>query len=493
MGRFRYTCHLMVFLALISLTALMIMVGCGSVSSGLTPAPLVTQTFIQSHNDQLDILWVVDNSGSMAPLQTNMTSNFQSFIQTFEDLGIDYRMAMTTTDAYKANSSFVGYNSAHLGLSLFQDGGHGTAASDVFVILPTTPSLNTVFLDNATTGIGGSSDERAFSSMMTTLNNTSNPAFLRSSSFFAIIILSDEDDFSNYSRTESSWGGNAAADHCYYDTNMDTTATTAYSGANHVSTCAGLSTQTPPDSVSSYEAALDTLTNSTGSTRRWSVSTIAVLDSACQLSHSQSTDNNSSAFVSVIGQRYIQISQDTQGYQGSICDASYASSLSSIAAQILALSSQFYLNQTPQVNTIVVTVNGALVPQSLTNGWEYNSSANSIMFYGTAIPPQLGEVVVTFTPASTIPLQIQNFQISKLTETSATLTWTTNNPSNSVVSIAPYPSTTYTTTTDNTMTTNHSEVVTGLTNFTVYNVFITSTDGSGNSASTTVTTFRTLF
>ncbi len=95
--------------------------------------------------------------------------------------------------------------------------------------------------------------------------------------------------------------------------------------------------------------------------------------------------------------------------------------------------------------------------------------------------------------APSAPLQLSNFQISNITQTSATLIWNTNNLSNSVMSIAPYPSTNYTVTTDSTMTTNHSETVTGLTHFTVYNVYITSVDGSGNSSSTTVTTFRTLF
>src|ERR1700678_3166714 len=72
------------------------------------------QSFTQStssFNNQLDILWVVDNSGSMAPLQANMTSNFSSFISNFQTKGYDFRMAVTGTDAYKANKSFTGYSS----------------------------------------------------------------------------------------------------------------------------------------------------------------------------------------------------------------------------------------------------------------------------------------------------------------------------------------------------------------------------------------------
>jgi len=383
------------FKSCLSLGAILL-AGCGGGSPSYSVLP-TGQSFTQSassFNNQLDILWVVDNSSSMAPLQANMASNFQSFIKTFQTQGYDYRMVVTGTDAYKANKSFVQYNAGNANLSLFQDGACCGTPSGVFVIIPSTPNLDSTFVTNATTGINGSGDERAFSSITTAMANTSNPAFLRSSSFFAVIILSDEDDFSNYSRTEDSWGGNDALDHCYVNSAMDTVATTAYSGPTHVTTCAN---QTPPDTVASYESALDTLTQSTGATRRWNVSTIAVLDSACQLSHSQS---NSESYVSIIGQRYMQISKDTSGVQGSICDASYATSLASIATQITTLSTQFFLNKTPQVNTIVVTVNGAVIPQNATNGWQYNSTANSILFYGTAVPAQGASINVAFVPTN---------------------------------------------------------------------------------------------
>jgi hypothetical protein len=94
--------------------------------------------------------------------------------------------------------------------------------------------------------------------------------------------------------------------------------------------------------------------------------------------------------------------------------------------------------------------------------------------------------------APQVPVQLTNFQISNVTETSVVVTWNTNENTDSTVFIAPYPSTTYTSSYDSTMTTNHSETITGLTNFTVYSVYVTSADGSGNSSSTTPTTFRTL-
>jgi len=377
--------------------ALVLFSGCGSSNPSFSILP-TGQNFTQSassFDNQLDILWVVDNSGSMGPLQANMVANFSSFISNFQNLGYNYRMAVTSTDAYKANPQFVSYYSGYNSLSLFQDGGNNSnSPTGVFIITPQTANLDATFVDNASTGINGSGDERAFSSLVTAMQNANNPAFLRSSSFLAVIILSDEDDFSLYSRTEGSWGNNDALDHCYANSAMDTIATTAYSGPNHVSTCAH---QTPPDSVQSYVNALDALTTSTGSTRRWNANAIAVLDSSCQLSHSE---QNSASYVSIIGQRYVQLANDTQGVTGSICDTSYATSLANIATQITTLSTQFFLSSTPQVNTIVVTVNGVSVPESATNGWQYNATANSVQFFGSAVPAEGASISVDFVPTS---------------------------------------------------------------------------------------------
>src|ERR1700679_482844 len=50
-------------------------------------------------NPKMDILWVVDNSGSMLPNQNNLTSNFSSFITSFNtnSNSFDFQMAVTTS------------------------------------------------------------------------------------------------------------------------------------------------------------------------------------------------------------------------------------------------------------------------------------------------------------------------------------------------------------------------------------------------------------
>tara|TARA_Y100001973_G_scaffold105978_1_gene181312 strand:+ start:4945 stop:6498 length:1554 start_codon:yes stop_codon:yes gene_type:complete len=51
----------------------------------------------------IDVLWVVDNSGSMSIFQQNLSSNVAYFVNVFANSGADYRMAVITTDSYSFN------------------------------------------------------------------------------------------------------------------------------------------------------------------------------------------------------------------------------------------------------------------------------------------------------------------------------------------------------------------------------------------------------
>ncbi len=334
--------------------------GCGKNSPSFSTLP-TGQSFKQSKstfNNQLDILWVVDDSGSMGPYQTNLTSNFNSFISTFATKGYDFKISVTDTQAYLGDTTLSGYNNANAGFDKFRDG--ISSHSGIFTILPTTPNFQNVFVNNASLGANQSGDERAFSSIRTALNSPLNSGFLRPQSFLAVIILSDEDDFSGNGRAQ--YGG---TDHDYAAGTLDT--------------------------VNSYVSYLDQLTATTGASRRYNVSTISIIDNACLQAHQ--------AGGSIMGTRYMQLASGTNGVSGSICDNSYANVLDQIQMQIATLSTQFYLAKVPQVNTIVVKVNGAGVVSDPTNGWTYNSGANSVMFHGTSIPPQNADINIDYVPA----------------------------------------------------------------------------------------------
>ncbi len=54
--------------------------------------------FQQSRRNTVDVLMVVDNSGSMIEEQSKLATNFAAFIQYFSDVDVDYQIGVTTTD-----------------------------------------------------------------------------------------------------------------------------------------------------------------------------------------------------------------------------------------------------------------------------------------------------------------------------------------------------------------------------------------------------------
>lgn len=353
------------------------LVGCGSGAPSFSLLP-DGQSFKQSSsgfNNQLDILFVIDNSGSMDNEQLTLANNFAAFMGDFQTKGYDFKIAVTGTDAYLANSLMgTTISTTYAQAAKFRDGPIRTDSgsyslmgthSGVFVILPSTPNIFDpitklgVFPTNIKQGVNGSGDERAFSSFMTSLNSPLNAGFLRSKSFLAVIIVSDEDDFSDYTRTL-----NAAPDHSY--------------------TAASL------HSIQSYVDQLDSLTGTTGASRRYNVSNISPLDTACAPNWMDSHLPN----------RMVQLTNATNGISGSICDATFATSLNQIQSKISELSTQFFLDRVPVVETIYVKVNDVPISQDAANGWTYDSTANSIVFHGSSIPAQGADIYITFQPTT---------------------------------------------------------------------------------------------
>ena len=341
------------------------LVACGKSGGSSAFSTLATATSYHQAdavlNNKIDILWVVDNSGSMDPLQSNLTSNFSSFITNFQNKGFDYKIAVTGSDAYLAGkmSNGTSYGGA-ASIAQFKQGSNG-ANSGVRVIVPSTPNLIQTFVTNATTGSVGSGDERIFQSITSAMSSSLNTGFLRAGAFFAVVLLSDEDDFTNYTRAEG-----AGSDHNYNQTGLL--------------------------AVNDFITSLDTLTSSTVTNRQYNVSAITVEDSACQASHSQAAPS------SIIGTRYMDLVNKTNGILGSVCDSSFANSLSFIQQRIVELSTSFKLDSIPKQSTIVVTVNGSVIANSTTSGWTYSSDSNSITFHGSSVPAASATVNIAYDP-----------------------------------------------------------------------------------------------
>lgn len=337
---------------LLALLAGVCMWGCSEQVFYLPSEQQVFQQNRSSLNRVLDVLWVIDNSGSMETSQANLATNLNSFIDGFVRRSLSFKMAFTTSDSY------LSLFSGNWADSNFRDGGDTYGHSGVPIITDQTPNIQDVFLKNARPGINGKGDERVFQSIQQSLINPNNQNFLRPESFFAIIIISDEDDFS--------WDGSTDISPSY----------------SHV----GL------HPVSRYVNFLDTFTGSVPDNRRYNVSTISIMDTAC-LNLLKPPTNASQK----IGLRYMDIVDATNGHKGSLCE-NFADTLNKISGKILELLTQFPLNRTPDIATIKVIVDNKEIPESATDGWTYNSAQNSIYFHGNSVPAEGQSVVINYNP-----------------------------------------------------------------------------------------------
>jgi hypothetical protein len=108
-------------------------VGCGSDSASYSVLP-DGDTFYQntqSTNTRVDMLWVIDNSGSMATSQQNLANNFPTFIDGFSSRNLDFQVGVVGTDAFVALPQMSNYYNAYgylkersqTGWAKFRDGG----------------------------------------------------------------------------------------------------------------------------------------------------------------------------------------------------------------------------------------------------------------------------------------------------------------------------------------------------------------------------------
>jgi hypothetical protein len=179
----------------------------------------VTDEFIQDQNapKKLDILWVVDNSGSMSDNQNALAYNFEIFINQFVDKNVDFKMAITTTDP---RSSLVGeiWNNSHLYLN-----------SDKMI--ENRSKFIQDFKNLIKVGTRGSGTESGILASGKFVEKHGS-TFLRNDAYFVVFYISDEEDQSagstqtyiNYILSKKS---NAGLVKAYSIVNMTQTYTTS--------------------------------------------------------------------------------------------------------------------------------------------------------------------------------------------------------------------------------------------------------------------------
>ena len=158
---------------------------------------------------KMDIIFVVDDSGSMKEEQQNLAANFPKFVSKIDSFKtksgskLDWRIAVTTTArnlSYKIQVPFGGT----LPMSEKGDDGAFRMPSECKTkrrwVEKSDPSASSDFQCLAQAGTGGSSIEMPLYATKLALNERvadgTNAGFLRDDALLAIIVLTDEDDCS---------------------------------------------------------------------------------------------------------------------------------------------------------------------------------------------------------------------------------------------------------------------------------------------------------
>lgn len=143
-----------------------------------------TDVIEQGTQYSADILFVVDDSGSMGNDQTKLANSFSTFINWLIDHTISFHIGVTTTD-------------------MSSGGLQGTLNGSPKVLKNDTPNLVAEFTDNVHVGTSGSASEKGLDGAVAALTYPNiandNAGFLREDAKLFVVFVSDEEDQSSES------------------------------------------------------------------------------------------------------------------------------------------------------------------------------------------------------------------------------------------------------------------------------------------------------
>jgi hypothetical protein len=151
--------------------------------------------------NKMDILFVVDNSGSMTQEQANLATNFPGFISVLDAAELDYRVGITTTGMDYDYAIDIGFGP----IPSSQSGGdNGELLQRCNMqrrwVEAADPTASTDFACAAEVGANGPASEMPLAAMRAAFDERiadgTNTGFLREDALLAVVILTDENDCS---------------------------------------------------------------------------------------------------------------------------------------------------------------------------------------------------------------------------------------------------------------------------------------------------------
>ena len=297
----------------------------------------VVDRFVQTDGAKVDVLFVVDNTGSMVEEQPRLAAAMPAFASAALSRGTDLRVGVTTSGIDPVSDACPGGAQGGEGGRLFPVDGSGPR-----LMTSATPDLGAALANNVRVGLCATVEQsfeaarRALSRPLITqaddprtpIPNDGNLGLLREEASLALVFVGDEDDHS-------------------------------------------------PDGVETYVQFFQSLKGS-GQPGRVQIHAIAPEEGGCETAGGT-------------GARYAAAAAMTGGSLLSVCAEDYAPLLSAIAASSMGPQSRFPLSAQPDPATLVVTLDGAPV----TAGWHWDVAGNAVVF--DVEPPPGARIELTYT------------------------------------------------------------------------------------------------
>ena len=295
-----------------------------------------------------DMIWVVDESGSMADNRQDIVNNANNFFSRALASGLDFRMGVTNvcnpSGSYK---SVIGKFCSKISTNTSDMGG-----TDRFLL----PSEQTTFsscIKNPPGYEGGSEYGLLNAEQAVKLHlprAASTPGKIRPGAALAIIVATDE-----FPNSLSSIIGYSSATVCTLDSKTQTSLDTALT--KYLNLFSGV---TDPEAKASFHLIGGVCKNSCGA----------------QMGHG-----------------YRELAQKLGGQTVDVCQKNLGNSLQVIIDAIIGQASPIKLDHTPISASLSAALNGVVIKRSRTNGFDYRSATNTLALIN--IKYKKGSVVIT--------------------------------------------------------------------------------------------------
>ena len=296
--------------------------------------------WFQAPNNEVDILWVVDDSCSMEEEQATLAAGFNSFVSQMESSGTDFHIGVISTSFEYDNPD------------------RGRLIGDP-PFLTLDDDYEQGFIDRATgLGIGGSDKEKGLEAATYALSPAmtfggGNDGFVRPSAQMLVVFVSDEEDCSDRGAL-----GDQPAEECYKQDEKLVPVT---------------------DFIQEFRD----LKPSKDMIQVGAI--VGVQNAACD-----------DAFP---GSRYIQTAKNTGGLVEDICLNDWSDTLTELGLTATGIRTTFQTSYVAKPETLVVQVNGEDVLQDQVNGWTYDPETCFLTFGPNAVPPRDSDILAEYTAA----------------------------------------------------------------------------------------------